>query len=491
VGAVIPRAARSRAQAVPGPRSALYTLLGFARDPLHLALELTREYGDVVRLGFGGYYLISHPDHVQQVFQDDCRSYWKGRTLHRRSGGLFGRGLVVADGEAWRSQRRALQPALSARALPRYLPSMAEETLRAVDTWRRRIGRAGWIDVKAGLRELTQNIIARALFDSEVGDRAAYLGAAMSELGAYIDRSMRAPVFLPPRVPTPGNLRFRRAVGVIDATLLDFVRGRREAGDPGRDLLSLLLHARDPETGAPMSAERIRDELVTLFVAGHETATNALSWALYLLSKHPEVRRRLVDEAERVLGPGTPSCADLDRMTFAEMFLKEVLRLYPPAWMLIREPRRDVELGGCRVPAGASLLVSPYVTHHRPDVWENPEGFDPERFAPERWDRSQRFAWYPFGAGPRVCLGQAFAMAEMKLVLALVCPRLPLELVPGSQVVPDPKLTLEPRGALRMSLPRPGLRASPGPRARPGAPARGPCGSRASASGSPGASRPS
>ncbi len=445
------RSVASRAPEAPGPRSALRTLRRFARDPLHLAVELTREHGDVVRLGFGGYYLLSHPSHVQQVFQDDHRSYWKGRTLHRRSGGLFGQGLVVGDGEEWRRQRRMLQPALSARALPRYVPVMAEETLRMLENWERRLRRGAWLDAKSELRGLTQNIIARSLFGGEIGERAERLGRAMADVGVYIDRSMRAPIFLPPRVPTPGNLRFRRAVRTIDAALMGFVRKRREDGDPGGDLLSLLLRARDPETGAEMSARQIRDELVTIFVAGHETATNTLSWALYLLSRYPEAQRRLSEEAERVIGAGTPCRADLDRLDQTEMFLKEVLRLYPPAWMLIREPRREVEIGGFRVPAGASLLISPYVTHHRADVWENPEGFDPERFSPARASGRHRFAWIPFGAGPRICVGQAFAMAEMKLVLALVSSRCPLELLAGPPVVPDPKLTLEPRGALRMA----------------------------------------
>jgi len=423
------------AKPAPVARRRLRTLAGFATRPLEVLTELAREYGDVVRLGFGGYCLITHPEHVKHVLEDNYDNYWKGRTMLRRSGGLFGEGLVANDGD-WRHQRRVILPVLSPRAAHAQVPLIVDETLRAIERWQ---GYAGPFGLKAELRALTQSVIVRILMGQDLGRWARSLGQAMCDIGHYVGGSMRAPIFVPPSVPTPGNLRFRRAVRALDRALLEL----RSGG--GGDLLSVLR-----ASGA--SEKRVRDELVTMFVAGHETAASTLTWTLVCLSKNSAVRRRLAEEVFRVLGEREPGAPDLDRLEYMERVLKEVLRLYPPAWVFVREPYANDCIGGYRIPAGASVLLCPYLTHRRTELWPDPECFDPERFASGRIQGLPKFAWYPFGGGPRICLGQPFAFTQMKVMLALWAQHFPLTLEPGPPLKPDPRLTLEPRGELRVSL---------------------------------------
>ena len=435
----------------PAPSSLPHTLARFASDPCGCVVGLTQELGDVVRLGFGGYVLISHPDHLQYVLETNPRNYWRGRRAHRRSGGVFGNGLAYADGDLWRRQRRMMTPAFSPKALPRYLPVMVDETLAVLERWKSAARRGAVIDAKAELHRLAQNVIGGTMFQTDVRDQGAEIAAAMSVVGSYIGRSTRAPVHVPLAVPTPSNLRFRRAVRTLDRMMYSLIEEERRNDQPAGSLLSRLVWARDDETGEAMSDRQIRDELINVFVAGHESSANALAFTLALLSQHPEARLRLEAEVRDTLSGAHPRPEDLSRLTFTERVIRESLRLYPPSWMLIRELREDDSIGGFRIPARTSLLISPYVTHRRPELWDDPERFDPDRFAPERRPPTHKFAWAAFGGGPRVCLGQSFAMAELKVILALVAQRCRLDLEEGTVLHPEPRLTLEPRGELRMS----------------------------------------
>lgn len=412
---------------------------------------MTQEYGDVARLALG-YYLISHPDDVCHVLQENRDNYWRGSEAHRRSGGLFGKGLVFNDGEDWRRQRRLLTPAFAPQAVARYVPIIAAQAQAMLQRWSPLADQGSPIDVKAEMLQLTQDIILRAISGAFVRESGARVAEAMTVLSEYVAGNVGAPIHVPARLPTPRNLRFRKALRTLDAMLADVVAQGCQGGPGGTDILSALLAAGARPGGRAMSKEQLRDELVTLFIAGHETTAHTLSWLAYLLSKHPEVQRRLGHEVDRVLAGRPPIAADLDRLEYADKVIRETLRLYPPAWILVREPYTDDVVGGSRIPARSTLLISPYVTHHRPDIWENPEGFDPERFSPENEFARPRFAWYPFGGGPRLCLGRAFAMAELKLVLALLTQHYRLELQPGHSVRMDPKLTLAPAGELWMTV---------------------------------------
>jgi cytochrome P450 len=274
-------------------------------------------------------------------------------------------------------------------------------------------------------------------------------------------RRLTAPVRVPIGVPTPSNRRFRRFRATLDRIVYDVIERRRRQG-VGDDLLSRLMEARDSETGERMDDRQLRDEVMTMFLAGHETTANALTWTWYLLSRHPDARLRVEGELSRVLGGRAPSLDDLASLPYTGMVLLESLRLYPPAWMFSRRAIEKEELGGYVVPKGAMVMVPPYVVHRHPGLWERPESFEPERFAPERSEGRPRLAFFPFGAGPRLCIGRDFALQEAQLVLATVAQRCRLELVPGHPVVPEPRITLRSKHGIRMRVIRPGTPLPPG-----------------------------
>jgi cytochrome P450 len=257
---------------------------------------------------------------------------------------------------------------------------------------------------------------------------------------------------IPDWIPTRRNLREKRALAKLDAILQHVIRIRRASGDHGGDLLSILLNAVDEDSGARMSDQQLRDEMMTLFLAGHETTANALTWTWYLLSTHPEVEARLVDELHRALGSRTPTIADLPNLPYTEMIVREALRLYPPAPGFTREPIEDVRIGGFDVPKGSLVTVITYALHRDPRFFNDPETFDPMRFAPGWEERIPRYAYLPFGGGPRVCIGNGFAMVEARLILATVSQRCRLSLEPDQEVVPVQLVTVRPRNGIRMKV---------------------------------------
>ena len=430
-------------------------LLEFARDPLHAILALAQApgAGDVVRLDFNGFTLISHPDHLQHVLQDQRENFWRGTVAHRRSGGFFGNSLFFRDGESWRRQRRRMTPAFSPRAMPGYVAIMTREIGSMLRRWRAADRDAAPVAIQLEMKELTRDVICATMFSTTLRSRQAEVGHAMETLGDYISATLRTPVPIPGWLPLPRNLRLQRARRSLDALLEGLIDERRRSPGRSGDLLDRLLAAQDESEGG-LSDRELRDELVNIFAAGHETTANTLTWAFTLLSRMPGVRRRLEDEVDRVLAGRVPGFEDLERLVYTEQVVHETLRLYPSAWLMVRESHEDDELGGVPVAAGTTILISPYVTHRRQDVWENPEGFDPERFTPEKVAARHRFAWCPFGAGPRVCLGRPFAMAEAKLTLAMAAQRYRLGLLPGPPVRPVGRLTLEPRREIWMRLRR-------------------------------------
>lgn len=419
-----------------------------SRDPLASFLQIRESHGDVVRLQFGTLtaHLVSDPALVQAVLQDRARIYGKQTRGMRQLRLFLGDGLLTSEGDFWLRQRRIAQPAFHKKRIDALTPAMTVAAEHARDAFVP--GRA--FDMHDAMMRLTLEVVATTLLGSGIVDREAEIvGAAVDFITAETNRRLRSPVQLPLSVPTRHNRTFLRHRGNLDAIVFRIIEERRRSGEVGDDLLSLLLHATDPETGERMSDAQLRDEVMTIFLAGHETTANALSWAWVQLSRHPEVAQRLTAELERVLAGRTPTLEDIPALVYTRQVLDEVMRLYPPAWTIARSPTEDDELGGYFIPKGSLVFVSPWVVQRHPALFPNPEGFDPDRFAPGT-KLPHRFAYFPFGGGPRLCIGRTFALVEATLLLATLAQRHRFDLVPGHAVVPESAVTLRPVGGVQM-----------------------------------------
>jgi cytochrome P450 len=442
----------------PGPRGNVLTghLPQWQRDPMGFLSHCAREYGDVVpiRLGPVRFVVLSHPDLVEQVLVTQHARFRKGSS-HRLTRSLLGNGLLSSEGEFWRRQRRLVQPAFHRDRIAGYADVMADYTQQILDTWRDGEER----DVHAEMMRLTLRIVAKTLFDADITGEASVFGAALSTaLERFDGRTSTVVLMLPIALPTPGNLRFRRALKTLDGIVLDLVNRRRASGQDRGDLLSMLLAARD-EDGRGMEDGQLRDETITLLFAGHETTALALTWAWYLIAQHPDVEARLHEEVDHVLGTRPPTLTDLAQLTYAEAVVSESLRLYPPAPAVVREAIQQCEIGGYRIPARTSVLMSQWVIQRDARFFEAPEAFRPERWLMTEShaalaQRRPHFAYFPFGGGPRICIGSTFAQTEATLVLASIAQRFRLTLVSGHEVTPHVALTLRPKHSVRVVVER-------------------------------------
>jgi cytochrome P450 len=440
----------------PGPRGSL--LLGNmreqARDRLRFQMGIHQRYGDIVRwrVAHVTLYQVTHPDHLQHVLHDNHRNYTKGTLFRGLLSPMIGNGLFVSEGDFWLRQRRLMQPAFHRKYIAAFGQSMVEQTQTMLQHWAARPRPDQPLDIAEEMMALTLNIVTRALFGADVSADTGVVYDAFSTTSEHLIHRFDVPWYPPEAIPTPRNRRFVASRQALDAIVFRLIDEHTAHGEDTGDLLSLLIHARDEETGATMNRMQLRDEVMTLLLAGHETTANALTWGWYLVSQHPDVERRLHSELRAVLGGRAPGAEDLPNLPYTRMVVEESLRMYPPVWATHRQAIADDEIGGYHIPAGTILDLVAYVTHHRPDVWENPEVFDPERFSPERSKGRSRYAFNPFSAGPRQCIGLGFAMTEAQIVLATVAQRYRLELPAGQQVVPFPQLTLRPRDGLPMLL---------------------------------------
>jgi cytochrome P450 len=302
------------------------------------------------------------------------------------------------------------------------------------------------------MMRLTLTIVSRALFKTDVGDRAEEVASALDVLMEQSQRRIQNPFLLPPILPTRDDRIFRESVQRLDQIVYGMIENRRHADQEDNDLLSMLIAAKDADSGEYMTDQQLRDEVITLFLAGHETTANALSWTWYLLSKFPDVERKLYQELNQVLEGRVPTLADIPALPYTRMVIDESIRLFPPAWLISRTAREDDVVDGITIPAGSIAFLSPYVTHRHPDLWENPEGFDPERFSPARSASRPDFAYFPFGGGPRLCIGNNFALMEAQLVLATMVQHFQVEIVPGHPIELQPSITLRPRHGILARL---------------------------------------
>ncbi|MET7468261.1 cytochrome P450 [Micromonospora sp. NPDC005686] len=451
--AVTPADTPSRGRALPGPsrRAALRLLAQMNRDRLAMMTGAAREYGDAARLPVGhkALYFFNHPETAKHVLAGNAANYRKGIGLvHARR--ALGDGLLTSEGELWKEQRKVIQPAFQSRRIAEQAGAVAAEGARLVDRLRSRIG-AGPVQLVDELTGLTLGVLGRTLLDADLhefdgigNDFARVQDQAMFELETL---SM-----VPMWIPLPHQMRFRKARQRLEVVVERLVAERRRRRTDADDVLSRLIVSADREADPRTGRMRLRDELVTLLLAGHETTASTLSWSLHLLDRHPQVWQRVHDEAVEVFGGRAPEYDDLRRLTYTSAVISEAMRLFPPVWLLPRIAIEDDVVGGYRVPAGADVLVSPYTLHRHPAFWPEPDRFDPERFLGDAGTDRPRFAYIPFGAGPRFCVGNHLGLLEAVLVLALLCRDLRLTGLPGRPVVAEPMLSLRIRGGLPVTV---------------------------------------
>ncbi|GHJ17414.1 cytochrome P450 [Micromonospora sp. AKA38] len=435
----------------PSRAAAVNMLIMMNRDRLGMMTTAAARWGDAARLPVGPktLYFFNHPGHAKHVLADNAANYHKGIGLvHARR--ALGDGLLTSEGELWRKQRKVVQPAFQSRRIAAQAGIVAEEAAALVDRLRT-LGRQGPVDVFHEMTGLTLGVLGRTLLDTDLGrfpsigrDFTAVQDQAMFELATLSA--------VPPWVPLPRQLRFRRARRRLQTIVDQLVDERGEHSGDRDDVLSRLIVSARAESDPRVGRQRLRDELVTLLLAGHETTASTLSWALYLVDKHPEVRERLREEATTVLGDRLPTFDDLGRLRYTAMVIDEVVRLYPPVWILPRKTLADDVVGGYHVPAGVDVLICPYTLHRHRAFWDRPEEFDPERFDPVRSTDRPRYAYIPFGAGPRFCVGNHLGLMEAAFVLSMLVRELRLTKVATHQVVPEPMLSLRMRGGMPMTI---------------------------------------
>jgi cytochrome P450 len=440
----------------PGPKNPPLVghLRAFRSNPLSFLIKAAREHGDLVyfRVGSQRMYLVNHPDYLREILVTHQNNFLKSRALQRAKV-LLGEGLLTSEGQHHLRQRRLVQPAFHRERLAGYASAMTETAVRIRERWQA----GATMDVSVEMARLTLSVVAKTLFSADVESEAPEIGKALTAaLEMFQLLVMPFSEFLV-KLPLPSVRRFEKARATLDTTIYKLIRERRNSGVDTGDLLSMLLLAQDEEHGegtkggGGMSDKQVRDEALTLFLAGHETTANALSWTWYLLSQHPEVERRLHQEIDAVLGGRAPELADLPQLRYAEMVFSEALRLYPPAWAIGRMVKAPFELGGMEIPAKSICILSPYLVQRDARWFPEPEKFDPERWAPEARDARPKFAYSPFGGGARVCIGERFAWMEGVIVMSAIAQKWRLRLEPGQRVEPLPLITLRIKNGLRMT----------------------------------------
>jgi len=436
-------------------RELLPHLLRIQSDTLGFIMSTTQRYGDLVHfdLGITHAYLVNQPEAIKHILQDNHRNYTKDTIQYNSLATITGRGLLTSDGDLWFRNRRLEQPAFS-RSRVLALDEVVVPAVQAMlARWKAALaGGQPVVDVDAAMMQVTLQVVGKALFGIDLSRDAHSLTGAVLTCLDHIVYKARRMIVPPDWVPLPRSLRFKRALRLLDEAVYALIDARLAADSPGGDLLGMLLQARDPDNGQAMSRQQLRDEVITLLIAGHETVASALTWTFYLLSQSPQAAAVMGAEVQRVLGGRLPTSGDLPDLAYTGQVFDEALRLYPPAWLITRKSLAADCLDGRDVLAGALFIISPYAVHRHPQVWAEPEAFDPGRFAAGAERLRPRFAYIPFGGGPRLCIGNHFALTEARLILAMVAQSFRLELLPGSKVVPDPLVTIRPHGGLLMKI---------------------------------------
>lgn len=444
----------------PGPKGHLIwgAAPAFTQDRLNFLRNAVQEYGDIVsfRLAHIQTYLIANPHDIHQILVAQTENFPKSKLENKILGKFLGNGLLTSEGDFHRRQRRLAQPAFHSKRIRSYAEIVTAYTKQMLSEWQ-----SGQVrNIADDMERLTMFIVAKTLFDADAvtsQETAVTVGHTIGTLQRVSSQDFERGIIWPDWLPTPNNRARKRAIVDFDAVISKIIAARRATAVNGQvedkgDLLSMLMLAQD-EQGQVMDDRQLRDEVATLFAAGHETTSNALAWTWYLLSQNPPAAARLHEELDMVLDGHTPTLADLPNLPYTLMVIKEAMRLYPPAWILSgRQVREEVEMSGYTLKKGSLVFISPYVMHHLPQYFPNPDKFEPERFLPEREKALPKFAYMPFGGGPRICIGNAFALMEAHLILAAIAQRYRLHLTAGQTVEPLPQITMSPKDGLWMEV---------------------------------------
>jgi cytochrome P450 len=417
-------------------------------NPIHLFQHLAEEYGDIAhyKIGWNHIVFLNHPDYIREVLVVQNDNFIKERTVQRTKM-LLGEGMITSEGAQHRTQRQVAQPAFHRQRIPQYASTMVREAARVRDGWRHGEQR----DIAIDMMHLTLNVVAQTLFATDLRGEVDELADAINRImGLYNFLVMLPAAEWLVHVRPPGLAAFVRARKRIDAVVYRMIAAHRQRSSHGSSLLDLMLAASPDQDAA--SEQTLRDQVITVFLAGYETVANALSWTWYLLLQNSEWERRLHDEIDRELRGCLPTYDDVPRLRYAEMVLAESMRLYPPAWAMGRHARADFRLGEFLLPAKTTVLMSQFITHRDARFFPDPLRFDPGRFTPEAKARRTKLTYFPFGAGVRQCIGESFAWMEGVLLLATLAQKWKLRLVPGHRVEPEPLITLRPKYGMRMQL---------------------------------------
>ena len=427
-------------------------LMDFRRDPISFLVESARKYGDIVYFKFGpqDIFLINHPDYIRDVLVTHNQNFVKSRGLEMAKK-FLGEGLLTSEGEFHRRQRRLAQPAFHHKRIKAYAEVMADYTARTRELWLD----GSTLDISEEMMRLTLAIVGKTLFDADVESETKEIGEALTDIMQLFERITTPFPWLLEKLPLPSNFRFVKAKRRLDATIYRIINERRATGEDRGDLLSMLLLAQDEEGDKDsMTDLQLRDEAMTIFLAGHETTANALTWTWYLVSQHPEVEAKLHAEIDSVLGGNLPTAEDVARLRYTEMVFAEAMRLYPPAWTMGRRALADYQIDKYVLPAGSIILMSQYVMHHDSRYYPDPFKFDPERWTQEARTARPKFSYFPFGGGPRVCIGEPFAWMEGVLLIATIAQQWKMRLAEGQRAELKPMITLRPKYGMRMKIER-------------------------------------
>lgn len=438
-------------KSIPGPRG--LPLLGvmpeMVSDMLGLFTKTAREYGGITQFKLlnSTYLLVTNPDYVKYILQDNYRNYIRGRSVETGRV-LLGNGLPLIDGDYWLRERRLLQPAFHRERLGTLAASVRDVIDSFLQTWERKARDKQAIDMDHEMMRLTLTVIVKSMFSADIDDKIESLSHAFNVASKFMlwrSQQMWAP---PLSVPVPRNVEYNRALKVLNDTIYPLITEARK--NPKDDLLGMLLAMRDQGTGEGMTDQQARDEVVTIFFAGHETTAACMTWLFYLLSQHPDVEEQLRAEIKSVLNGRAPTFAELPRLTYMQQVIHETLRLYPAAYLFAREAVTEDTIDGYPIPAKTLIFITPYITHRDPNYWPDPERFDPQRFMPENLASRPGHVYYPFGEGPHLCIGKNFALTEMQLILAITLQRFKLRLVPDQIIALRPEATLRSKNGLKM-----------------------------------------
>ncbi|MEB3215909.1 MAG: cytochrome P450 [Nostocales cyanobacterium 94392] len=423
-------------------------------DPVNFYNRMWKEYGDLVRLPIMpnySFYLLAHPKYAEQVLFTQQERYIKPDIVNKPFNFMMGESILTSEGDFWLKHRRLMQPAFHMKQLANLAEVIVSCTESFLQEWENK-PEGEVIDIAEETLRLTLKIAGQTLFSKDISDEDSVLGQAFRTGYEFINYKMNNLWTEPLWIPTPRNQRFLKAKQTLDNLILDIINFRRQNTTDRNDLLSMLMAARDEQTGEGMSDKQLQNEAITLLVAGHETVASALAWTWYLLAKHPDIAANLQAELARVLNGGYPSLEKLPQLEYTRRVFDETLRLYPPAWAIPRTNKEDDEINGYFIPQGSLVNVAAFMIHRHPEFWENPEQFNPDNFLPEKVNQRPKFAYFPFGGGKRVCIGQNFALMEATIIIALISQRFKLELLPNQQIEIDPTFTLRPKNGIKVKV---------------------------------------